>query len=343
MAVYRIQTHSNYPKKETLVFEKPTPPKKKLAISRYRLVMACLLAFLSVLVVVKLTTNNTQTESAAPAALAAEESAPVVAPTVTKLVIQPEAPTVSSQISVLFTSTSDDVLFQWYRNGTELAGQTGMTLAPLELRKGDKITITAHTGEQEESVSAVLDNSLPSVQSVRLAPEAIHRGVDITAEATGFDADDDFLDFTYRWEINGDVDTVNTGSVYPGNSIQRGDKVSVIVTPHDDEGAGTDFVSVPVVIPNAAPTIVSTPPLTYEAGSFSYRINAVDQDGDRVNFSLGEAPVGMTIDSGGLINWSFGDLETSEHDVEVIAIDSEGLSTSQIFSVSIEGAGDEEN
>lgn len=343
MTVYRIPTHNNYHKNGSLVFKKPRHPEHKLVITRYRLVMACLLAFLSVLVIVKLTTNSIGPERAAPAGLGAAVPASGTAVEITQLALQPEAPTVSSQISALFRSNSEDATFQWYRNGIELKGETAMTLAPLELRKGDEITFTVYTGDQEESVSAVIENSLPGVQSVRLNPESIHRGVDITAEAVGFDADDDFLDFTYRWIINGDEDTVNTGSVYPGDSIRRGDKVSVIVTAHDNEGSGKDFVSVPVVIPNAAPTIVSTPPSEYEAGRFSYRVSAVDEDGDKINFSLGDAPVGMTIDSVGLISWTFNDMETSVHDVEVIAIDSEGLSSSQIFSLSIEGAGDEGN
>ncbi len=343
MVISRIPTHSDFHRNGSILFKKPGPPKHKLIITRYRLVMACLLALLAILVVVKLSIYNTGTESAAPVGLTAEEAAPVAVADVTKLVLQPEAPTVSSQISALLTSTAGDTTFQWYRNGIEMEGQTSMTLAPVELRKGDEITFTAYTGDTEKSVSVVLENSLPSIQSVRLNPEVIHRGVDITAEAAGFDADDDFLDFTYRWVINGDEDTVNTGSVYPGDSITRGDKVSVIVTPHDGDGTGKDFVSVPVVIPNAPPAIVSTPPSTYEAGSFSYRISAVDQDGDRVTFSLGKAPAGMTIDSEGLVSWSFDDMETSEHDVEVLAIDSEGLSSSQTFSLSIKGAGDEGN
>lgn len=55
---------------------------------------------------------------------------------------------------------------------------------------------------------------------------------------------------------------------------------------------------------NHRPGILSLPPTAIRAkATYTYRVNATDVDGDRLNFSLVERPEGMTIDHNGLVLW----------------------------------------
>ncbi len=60
------------------------------------------------------------------------------------------------------------------------------------------------------------------------------------------------------------------------------------------------------ILPNASPTITSTPPTTARVNTpYSYQMTATDSDGDPLTYSLITKPAGMTINSStGLITWT---------------------------------------
>ena len=68
----------------------------------------------------------------------------------------------------------------------------------------------------------------------------------------------------------------------------------------DSQGGSTsqDFNVLVEGIPNVAPIINSTPPLSAAIGlSYMYDVDASDSNGDTLIYSLSTSPVGMSIDS----------------------------------------------
>lgn len=99
---------------------------------------------------------------------------------------------------------------------------------------------------------------------------------------------------------------------------------------------GVNFTGTPV--PNAAPTIISTPVTAAAIGQpYSYDVNAADPDGDTLTYSLlAGAPVGMTINvTTGLISWTPTLAQAGPHNVTARAQDPGGLFADQSFTVTV--------
>jgi hypothetical protein len=80
------------------------------------------------------------------------------------------------------------------------------------------------------------------------------------------------------------------------------------------------------------PIIVSVPPLDAAVGvEYSYRARAVDLEGDDIAFDLYRGPEGMTVSSGGDVNWTPTDLPEEAVKVVVRATDANGLAGYQDF------------
>nr|WP_269454730.1 PASTA domain-containing protein [Methylomonas koyamae] len=88
---------------------------------------------------------------------------------------------------------------------------------------------------------------------------------------------------------------------------------------------------------NEAPVITSSAPsLGVATVSFLYTVTASDPDGDSLNYSLLQAPSGMTIDATtGAIAWTPGAAQIGTANVVVKVADPDNLSAQQAFSVRI--------
>jgi hypothetical protein len=95
------------------------------------------------------------------------------------------------------------------------------------------------------------------------------------------------------------------------------------------------------VEPNRAPRITSAPVRSATpGGGYRYDVEATDADGDTFAFSLGRAPVGMTIDGAtGLVEW-MAPFDPMLADVLVLVRDVPGASAGQAFTVVV-GSPDE--
>ncbi len=95
------------------------------------------------------------------------------------------------------------------------------------------------------------------------------------------------------------------------------------------------MVSQNMIIPNAPPRIVSTPP-EFRGGVYTYQVVAEDVDGDPLAYALAAAPPGMTINAGtGLITWNIDEKNAGSYPVEVIAQDPGGLKASQKYTLTV--------
>ena len=86
---------------------------------------------------------------------------------------------------------------------------------------------------------------------------------------------------------------------------------------------------------NVDPKIISNPPITGTEGVlYEYDVEAEDQDGDTLTYSLTVSPSGMTIDtSTGLIEWTPSATQAGSHGVTVKVIDGRGGEDDQPFAI----------
>ena len=135
-----------------------------------------------------------------------------------------------------------------------------------------------------------------------------------------------------------------------------------ITTPYPGDGFGIDDLSVyksyPVAVavsdgrggeatqtfdllvvpsaPNAPPAITSTPRTAIQVGrAYRYQVVAVDPNNDPLAFSLDAAPAGMTIDSGGMVQWQPTAAQLGPSNVIVRVDDGRSGLATQNFSISV--------
>jgi hypothetical protein len=191
--------------------------------------------------------------------------------------------------------------------------------------------------DQEVGGSSTPQNSRPRVVSVHLTPpDKVYRGTDITAVPTAADPEGDEVEFRYQWVINGEESSLESRPVLNGDRFKRGDRVSVNVTPYDQEGDGIMVKPRPIVVPNAPPRFTSTPPREFKSLTYTYQASVEDADGDPITFSLASAPQGMTIDpETGKIEWKIARDQSGDHTIEVVAEDGQEGKTLQKYTLSI--------
>jgi len=248
--------------------------------------------------------------------------------------IFPESPTSGDELHAVFSSAVS-VSWQWEKNGQLLDNEKSPKLARGRFAKGDTISVVVTAGGKEGKASVTIANSPPEIGAVKLAPDYICRGVDVTAIPSGIDADGDEIQYRCTWKVNGE-ETFDDSLVLKGSRFKKGDRISAVIAPYDSTGTGKAFRTQALMIPDAAPVFTSTPPASFQGKLYTYNAVAHDPDGDTVNYSLAKCPKGMTIDSkSGAIRWPVGTDDTGNHDIELIAQDSEGAKSFQQFSLHI--------
>jgi hypothetical protein len=155
------------------------------------------------------------------------------------------------------------------------------------------------------------------------------------------DPDGDAVEVDFSWRLNGRI-LIDDGPELTSRILQRGDRVSVRVTPSDEDEEGEPMAAREIEIANAAPAIVSEPAGPGPDGVFRYRIEAKDPDGDRfLRFALEQGPEGMTVDArSGLVEWKPGDGQHGRHVIEIRVEDSLGGSDSQRFDLVVGSSND---
>jgi hypothetical protein len=232
--------------------------------------------------------------------------------------------------------------YQWYADGTALAGQTRPTLAPEGLRRGQTVSVEiiphdgAQTGKAYRTTAVVVGNTPPKVSGVTVTPQPIVIGENVEAQADVSDPDHDRIDVSYRWFKNdvlikeGDEPFLTTSGLMPNEQI------AVEVTARDPSATGNSVRSDPLTVGNRPPKILSIPPASNGNNPYQYTVKALDLDGDRVAFQLEGAPSGMTIDQqSGHILWSVQADQSGTFHIRVIAQDGRGGLAYQEFDLTL--------
>jgi len=193
------------------------------------------------------------------ASLTVSNSPPVLA----SVALTPDPATVEDTLTCTPGSSSDadndsvSTSSAWDVSGSVHSG-LGDSLDASYFSRGDTVSCTVTPNDGEEDGAAVssntvtIDNALPSISAVSIAPDPAYAGDTLVCSYSGFsDADGDADSSTYAWQQGGA--TVGSGASYSG-SFMRGDSLTCTVTPDDGTDTGTP-VSASITISNTAPSI----------------------------------------------------------------------------------------
>lgn len=187
---------------------------------------------------------------------------------------------------------------------------------------------------ERAAVSTV--NTPPRILELPFTPVDFYQGVDITVTPQAVDADGDPVSFDFTWFINDEELLGEKGETLSGHRFRRGDRIALQVTPYDGKDYGKTFESKAVVVPNAAPDIVSTPPVNFKSRVYQYQVKAEDVDGDALSYSLETAPAGMVINkTTGEVVWPIGANQSGEHKVKIVVADEKQSQAFQEYSITI--------
>jgi hypothetical protein len=222
----------------------------------------------------------------------------------------------------------------WMTNNAIVEGSASCQFRATNVARGDTIQARAVLGDQTIlSNTVVIGNTLPEITSLKLFPEVFKPGDTLNLAAAGTDADGDPVSFTYEWKKNGVV-VSNTNNL--GCPVQRGDKISVTITPYDGRECGRPTV-IEREIRNMPPVIVEHKECGFDGSVYTYQVRASDPDGDTLTYSLESPPAGMTIDrSTGLLKWVVPQEFKGKKNVTVNVHDGNGGTASYSFEIAIQ-------
>jgi len=242
----------------------------------------------------------------------AEEGAGA-APRIRSVRLDPPDPASGENVTAVVEAEDPDgdpvsLDYEWRVKG-RVAGGNEPRLLLLGASKRDvvEVVVTPHDGERRGEpvrAKARVRNRAPELQAVQIEPSGTITGSDdIVLRPRARDVDGDELMFEYRWTVNGrSLD--HGGPVLETDQLQRGDVVQVTVTASDGDETSDPIRTPELRVANGVPRITSQPEVPEEGQPFSYRVRAEDPDGDRLSFSLDEAPSGMDINPvSGEISW----------------------------------------
>ena len=268
-------------------------------------------------------------------------------PVVRSLRIEPADAVPGGRVrAVLDASDPDgDVLelgWRWQLDGERL-GSGEPELAIPESSARARLQVEARVsdgrgGNVRESAALELRNRPPILTQVALTPaDEVRAGETVTALPSGDDPDGDRVAFEHTWYVNGrpvEEPGLELGSRHFG----RGDSIEFEVRAVDEDDESDPWRSPPVQVVNSPPVIVSSPTGLREDGTFHYRIEPSDPDGDRVfRYRLLEGPKGMQLDwLSGVVTWQPRDDQAGTHPVRVEADDRRGGVAAQSFEITVE-------
>lgn len=220
--------------------------------------------------------------------------------------------------------------YQWMVNDAPLRDQTGPTLIPSMLQRGDRVTVglvpTNGTvqGARYQAGPVVVGNTPPVVGHLSIErPDDLHAPV--FAKMDVVDADQDEMQFDFRWWRNNKVVKQGPESTLDTTGFQTKDTLEVEVTPRDQSSAGKPVRSDSIYFGNSPPKIVSAPVVLIGRERYEYMVKAVDGDGDPLSFLLEMAPPGMVIDKEtGHLVWKISPDQLGSQRVRVVAEDGQG-------------------
>jgi len=238
--------------------------------------------------------------------------------------ISPSEPTHSSTLVMTAKGFNiEDAKIEWLVNGNGVASQEEpKQFNTAGTNKGDTVQAMATIDDKAiMSNSVTVVNAAPEITMVKIMPEVFKPGDRLYIDAAAADIDEDDVSISYEWTYNGEP--AGNGKEIDAD-IKRGDKLSVKVTPYDGESYGRS-VTLNREIRNLPPMLGNGSTSNFDGNTYTYKINAIDPDGDSLTYTLKAGPPGMTVGSeSGIITWEVPEGGTGIHAITVLISDNQG-------------------
>jgi hypothetical protein len=168
----------------------------------------------------------------------------------------------------------------------------------------------------------------PRITRLRLSPASPRHTDAIEATAEAIDSNGEEVDLAYDWRINDAPVPEVSGPRLPPGRFRKGDRVRVDVTASTSKGSVTDK-SPELTIANTVPVFRTDPRSVSTLPGTTFF--ADDPDGDRIQWSLENAPRGMTISPDGTVRYTgTADEPGGDYRVAVVARDGEGFARFEV-------------
>lgn len=301
---------------------------------------ACLMVFLVTVIVPGCKKGRESAESSQVPAVTVPATVP--SPTAKErdaalsVMIAPDSPVARDMLRVVSADSVPIESYRWEINSQSVEGEKTSILPPGRARKGDTVTVIATAQGREGRATVQIVNSPPKILELPFSPADFYQGIDITVMPRVDDPDNDPVDFDFVWFRNEEMMPGEKSSTLSGLSFRRGDRIAIQVIPFDGTDHGETFRSRAVVVPNAAPDIVSTPPVNFKSRVYRYQVRAEDVDGDLLTYVLETAPAGMVINKvTGEIVWPIGADQSGENRVKIVVSDETQAIAFQEYTITI--------
>jgi len=272
------------------------------------------------------------------------------APVIRSVRLEPSAPVNGDRVQAIVSVSDEDgdpieLGFEWRISGRPIAtGEASIELKGATKRDLIEVVVKASDGKlQSDAVRAEarVPNRRPTLVGIAIRPQPeVFPGETLVATAQANDPDRDPIAYSYRWRVNGELQT-NTGDTFETDDLVKGDEIQAVVVANDGSADSDDLASVVVRVGNSHPEIVSVPEGNWTNEGFSYEIRATDPDNDGpLRYSLKKGPDGMRVDSVlGKVFWQPKPDQTGVHPIEIAVSDAAGATSVQIFEITVKADG----
>lgn len=192
-------------------------------------------------------------------------------------------------------TTSFTYRYEWRVNSV-LAPETSSSLPPSQFAKHDEIVcgVAANDGADfgvlASSLPVTVRNTPPDLSTPVIAPNPAFTNSALTVTAAASDLDGDTVTTAASWRRNTIV-VASAPTLDGATMFQKGDRISVTLTPWDGEANGAARTSADLIISNGAPTapVVAVAPdepvVDEDALVCAVTGPATDPDGDTVAYA----------------------------------------------------------
>jgi hypothetical protein len=281
---------------------------------------------------------------------AAEARSGNSAPVIAGVVFNPPQPISEGILEALVDVSDPDgnlvqLTYQWSVNGDPIGDSSKASVRLPKLERGDRVELSVvasdgRAASEPFTLSTRTDNLPPQITFLYVTPQnkKIRRGDVLTAVPEASDPENDHIEFSYRWAVNGEE--AGDERQLDTKALKRGDVVTLEVVANDGYSESDVRKLDPIELVNSAPVITKLPQLEHQGSTLAYQFEAEDAEGDRnLRFFLADAPDGMEIDAiSGLLTWRPSAEQTGKHVVKVGVRDSEGDASQFEWEVTVKPA-----
>ncbi len=199
----------------------------------------------------------------------------------------------------------------------------------------------AQTDEAIADVEAGRGTPLGFKGEIQITPAEVFVGDTIEAKVRLIDGASAFTDIDWEWTLNGRVlRNVSRSTLTPSVGYVKGDVITVKATAIDERGNVETKEGPRIVIANSVPRILTDASKRY--GLDGLRMEAEDDDGDELTWSIEAGPPGVEIDRRGRVTVRQVDIqEAFNGEVVIAATDTSGARAEFHVPVNVNAAVEE--